>query len=265
MDQVYANPAYFSPVTVWLAIIGYGIQIYCDFSGYSDMAIGCARMLGFRFNQNFNMPYLSRNITEFWRRWHISLSSWLRDYLYISLGGNRKGNLRTYVNLLVTMLLGGLWHGASWNFVIWGGVHGMALGAHRFWNGRSANHSSKVKINPSRAILTIGHIGRVGATLLFVLLTWVFFRSQDLDTTLAIFRKLLFIDTGGATWIYIYLVIAILFCVVGHIVGTRRDADEHIYFHSPRSFAAAFAVVITCLTIFVFAPNNVSPFIYFQF
>ena len=117
VDQVYANPAYFSPVTVWLAIIGYGIQIYCDFSGYSDMAIGCARMLGFRFNQNFNMPYLSRNIAEFWRRWHISLSSWLRDYLYISLGGNKKGNFRTYVNLLITMLLGGLWHGASWNFV----------------------------------------------------------------------------------------------------------------------------------------------------
>ena len=265
VDQVYANPAYFSSVTVWLAIIGYGIQIYCDFSGYSDMAIGCARMLGFRFNQNFNMPYLSRNIAEFWRRWHISLSSWLRDYLYISLGGSKKGNFRTYVNLLVTMLLGGLWHGASWNFVIWGGVHGIALGIHRAWNSRVTNRSSKTKTDSNDANLTIVQVGRVGATLLFVLLTWVFFRAQDLETTLAIFRKLLFIDAGGTTWIYTYVIIAILFCVIGHIVGARRNADEHVYFRSPRSLSAAFAVVITCLTIFVFAPNNVSPFIYFQF
>lgn len=265
VDQVYANPAYFSPVTVWLAVIGYGIQIYCDFSGYSDMAIGCARMLGFRFNQNFNMPYLSRNIAEFWRRWHISLSSWLRDYLYISLGGNKKGNFRTYVNLLVTMLLGGLWHGASWNFVIWGGVHGMALGIHRFWNGRTTNRSSKTFVDPNATILVISQVGRIAATLLFVLLTWVFFRSQDLATTLAIFRKLFFVDTGGATWIYVYLIIAVLFCVVGHIIGAYRDAEEHIYFRSPHSMIAAFAVVFTCLMIFVFAPNNVSPFIYFQF
>jgi len=264
VDQVYANPAYFSPVTVWLAIIGYGIQIYCDFSGYSDMAIGCARMLGFRFNQNFNMPYLSRNIAEFWRRWHISLSSWLRDYLYISLGGNKKGNFRTYVNLLVTMLLGGLWHGASWNFVIWGGVHGVALGIHRFWNGRTTNHS-EFKADPNDANLAMGQIWRVGTTLLFVLLTWVFFRAQDLGTTLAIFRKLLFIDTGGTTWVYVYVILAILFCIVGHIIGAQRDSDEHVYFRSPRSLVAAFAVVFTCLTIFVFAPNSVSPFIYFQF
>ena len=136
----------------------------------------------------------SRNIAEFWRRWHISLSSWLRDYLYISLGGSKKGNFRTYVNLLVTMLLGGLWHGASWNFVIWGGVHGIALGIHRAWNSRVTNRSSKTKTDSNDANLTIVQVGRVGATLLFVLLTWVFFRAQDLETTLAIFRKLLFLS-----------------------------------------------------------------------
>ena len=149
--------------------------------------------------------------------------------------------------------------------MIWGGLHGIALGVHRVWCGRTTNRSSITRVDPNDSSLTISHIGRVGATLLFVLLTWVFFRAQDLETTLAIFRKLFFIDSGGTTWIYIYVLIAMMFCVIGHIVGTKRGADEHIYFHSPHSFVAAFAVVFTCLIIFVFAPNNVSPFIYFQF
>ena len=110
-----------------MGVYGYALQIYCDFSGYSDMAIGIALLLGFHFNLNFNSPYKSASITEFWRRWHISLSSWLRDYLYISLGGNRKGKFRQYLNLIITMFLGGLWHGASWNFVLWGTFHGVAF------------------------------------------------------------------------------------------------------------------------------------------
>lgn len=127
VDRVFENPALYSGFENLMAAYGYAIQIYCDFSGYSDMAIGLALIMGLRLPENFRLPYQSDSIRDFWRRWHISLSTWLRDYLYISLGGNRKGGLRTYVNLMLTMLLGGLWHGASWVFVIWGGLHGLAL------------------------------------------------------------------------------------------------------------------------------------------
>src|SRR5574344_2579831 len=127
VDRIFDNPALYSGFECLMGIYGYALQIYCDFSGYSDMAIGIALLLGFRFPKNFDAPYKSATITEFWRRWHISLSSWLRDYLYISWGGNRKGKLRTYVNLMITMLLGGLWHGATLNFVFWGLFHGIAL------------------------------------------------------------------------------------------------------------------------------------------
>ena len=127
--------------TAWLGALAYTFQIYFDFSGYSDMAIGIALLLGFRFNVNFDSPYQSATITEFWRRWHISLSSWLKDYLYISLGGNRKGKIRTYINLLITMLLGGLWHGASVSFILWGVLHGVALAVHKF----VMNHFSSFK------------------------------------------------------------------------------------------------------------------------
>ena len=127
VDQIFAQPAGCSGATLWLGVIGYSIQIYFDFSGYSDMAIGTAKMIGYDLPENFNMPYVARSITEFWQRWHMTLSAWLRDYLYIPLGGNRHGEGRRYVNLMLTMLLGGLWHGASWNFVLWGGLHGAAL------------------------------------------------------------------------------------------------------------------------------------------
>jgi alginate O-acetyltransferase complex protein AlgI len=127
VDDVFRTPNAFHAISLILAVIAYSIQIYFDFSGYSDMAIGCAKCLGYDFIRNFNIPYISRNISEFWRRWHISLSSWLKEYLYIPLGGNRKGIVRTYINNLLTMLLGGLWHGANWTFVAWGGAHGIAL------------------------------------------------------------------------------------------------------------------------------------------
>lgn len=134
VDRVFDNPGLYSGLENLLAAYGYAIQIYCDFSGYSDMAIGLALLMGFQLPENFRTPYQSASIQDFWRRWHISLSSWLRDYLYISLGGNRRGKLRTYVNLMITMLLGGLWHGASWVFVVWGGLHGLALTVDRLFS-----------------------------------------------------------------------------------------------------------------------------------
>ena len=127
VDDAFSRTEIYSGFSILMAVIAYSFQIYFDFSGYSDMAIGCAKILGFDFSKNFNMPYISKNVSEFWKRWHISLSSWLQSYLYIPLGGNRKGTARTYINLLITMILGGLWHGANWTFIIWGLLHGTAL------------------------------------------------------------------------------------------------------------------------------------------
>lgn len=155
-----------STVTAWVGIVAYALQIYFDFSAYSDMAIGLARMLGFYFIENFNSPYKSASITEFWRRWHISLSTFLRDYLYIPLGGNRKGPGRTYVNLMLTMLLGGLWHGASWNFIIWGLMHGGMLALERLM-GKA----------PLYGVLP--RFVKIGLTFFIVLITWVFFRAES--------------------------------------------------------------------------------------
>lgn len=253
VDQVYAYPEYYSSLTVWLAVLAYGLQIYCDFSGYSDMAIGCARMFGFHFERNFFMPYLSLNITEFWRRWHISLSTWLRDYLYISLGGNRKGRVRTYVNLMITMILGGLWHGANWNFVIWGTLHGFALAFHKLWSFR---------FKPG------GYVSQIISgivTFLFVMLAWVLFRAQDTHTMLAVYDKLFFIEPGGASWYYHATFVAFGLALFGHLAGSRRTSAELVFFETPYSYRVAFAVTSVLLIIYVFAPTNVSPFIYFQF
>ena len=165
-DAAFAEPEPFAGLA-WLGVVAYAFQIYFDFSGYSDMAIGIGLMLGFHFPVNFNSPYHSLSITEFWRRWHISLSSWLRDYLYVSLGGNRKGRLRTYTNLSLTMLLGGLWHGASWNFLAWGGYQGFWLVLERLFGKRSLYGGSP-------------RILQMAFTFVIVLFGWVLFRASDL-------------------------------------------------------------------------------------
>jgi alginate O-acetyltransferase complex protein AlgI len=156
----------------WYGVIAYAFQIYFDFSAYSDMAIGLGLMLGFVFPKNFDSPYLSKSITEFWRRWHISLSSWLRDYLYLPLGGNRKGKVRTYINLYLVMLLGGLWHGSSWNFVIWGGIHGSVLSLERAF-GKDALYR---RLPASM---------KIALTFFIVLISWVFFRARTISEALA--------------------------------------------------------------------------------
>jgi alginate O-acetyltransferase complex protein AlgI len=155
----------------WHGVVAYAMQIYFDFSAYSDMAIGLGLMLGFVFAKNFDSPYVSQSITEFWRRWHVSLSSWLRDYLYVPLGGNRRGNARTYANLAIVMLLGGLWHGAAWNFVIWGAIHGGFLAFER-----ALGKDSFYRFMPGPV--------RVLTTFLIVLVSWVFFRAADLPAAL---------------------------------------------------------------------------------
>jgi D-alanyl-lipoteichoic acid acyltransferase DltB (MBOAT superfamily) len=177
IDRVFDAPLQYSALECYAAVLGYAVQIYCDFSGYTDIAIGSALLLGVRFPKNFNAPYKAENVVDFWRRWHISLSTWLRDYLYVPLGGNRKGRARTYLNLMITMLLGGLWHGANWTFVAWGGLHGGALAVTRFvrhWRGKE---------DVVRERKTVGDwvfsVVKVVATFHFVLLTWVLFRSES--------------------------------------------------------------------------------------
>jgi alginate O-acetyltransferase complex protein AlgI len=170
-----------STCTGIVLLFGYSMQIFADFAGYSLIAIGLALALGYELPQNFNFPYISRSITEFWRRWHISLSNWLRDYLYISLGGNRKGKLRTYMNLMIVMLLGGLWHGASWNYAVWGGFHGMALVVERFFNN---NISVKFKTNRNKWHQFLLDTLSIVAVFCFVSLGWLLFKLSDFGQVL---------------------------------------------------------------------------------
>lgn len=179
-DLIFNSPSTYSGFENLMAIYGYGLQIFCDFSGYSDMAIGIARMMGFDFGVNFNKPYRSVSLTQFWRRWHISLSSWLRDYLYIPLGGNRRGPWRTYFNLFLTMLLGGLWHGASWRFVAWGGLHGVGLALERLLGIRGEGESWPLWRRVLGWFVTFHG----------VLALWVFFRASDFDMAIAVFERL---------------------------------------------------------------------------
>ena len=178
VERIFDNPSLYSGVENLAGVYGYALQIYCDFSGYSDMAIGIALLLGFRFPENFNSPYISASVTEFWHRWHISLSTWLRDYLYISLGGNRKGKVRTYVNLFITMLLGGLWHGANWTFVLWGVLHA----AYRIIGELTSESRKalwkKMNINTSRLWF---RSGQRAITFLLVCFSWIFFRANSLS------------------------------------------------------------------------------------
>jgi len=172
VDRVFDQPLLYSGFENLMAIYGYTLQIYCDFSGYTDIAIGLALLMGFRLPVNFNSPYQAHNITDFWRRWHISLSSWLRDYLYIPLGGNRKGRIRTNVNLMITMLLGGLWHGANMRFILWGAMHGVALVLHKGWTYFFPSRKKSRKF--------LSSFFGVFFTFHFVAFSWIFFRSTDM-------------------------------------------------------------------------------------
>ena len=178
VNRVFDNPERYSSLEVLVAVYAYAIKIYADFSGYTDVAIGSAKLFGYELPKNFDAPYISRSLQEFWHRWHISLSSWLRDYLYISLGGNRGSTWRTYRNLMLTMVLGGLWHGASWNFVIWGALHGGALAVNRAWARRAPRVAPAAQARPKdESELTVGAVIAVFATFHFVCFAWIFFRA----------------------------------------------------------------------------------------
>ena len=254
VDRAFADPGRQDSLSLLLCLYAFAIQIYCDFSGYSKIARGVARLLGIRLVRNFEEPYLARNITEFWRRWHVSLSAWLRDYLYIPLGGNRKGRGRTYVNLMLTMLLGGLWHGASWNFVLWGGLHGLYLAVHKALGRRDSEQRT------GRAAQVAGALG----TFHLVCFAWVFFRAEtfaDARAYLAGLCELTARFTPTSLEILGYGLVALLLDL-----ALRLRGRGHLLHLVSRNWAVetAFLSLLVLITLVV-GENDVVPFIYFQF
>jgi alginate O-acetyltransferase complex protein AlgI len=239
----------------WYGLVSYAFQIYFDFSAYSDMAVGLALMMGFLLMQNFNQPYRAVSITDFWRRWHISLSTWLRDYIYIPLGGNRKGNGRTYVNLMMVMLIGGLWHGASWNFVIWGGIHGFWLAFERF-----QGKDSPYRMFP-RPI-------KIAITFFIVCIGWVFFRADTLPQAVHYLASLFGMAHAGingtmaAVPMYTALhVVAFLACVL--VVWKGPESWVYTRRLSPQRAAVVMSLLAVSVLAMWWQPEN--PFIYFRF
>ncbi len=257
VDPVFAQPATYTALSVWIAVLLYAVQIYCDFSGYTDMAIACAGLLGYELNTNFNFPYLAASVTEFWRRWHISLSSWLRDYLYIPLGGNRGSLLFTYRNLMLTMLLGGLWHGAAWTFVIWGGLHGAALIVHREWGRRVWWRIDLPAWDVcSRFLSTV-------ATFYFVCFAWIFFRAQSLGDATTIAKAYLFFQSSGAKVLSPYLFAGLAVLAVAHLLCSWHWPQRLARPLPDWAFAMVFGAAVALALAFV--PMRADPFIYFQF
>lgn len=270
VDAVFAAPKAYSSVSIWCAVLAYSIQLYCDFSGYSDMAIGVARAMGYDLTRNFNLPYLSANVTEFWKRWHISLSSWLQEYLYISLGGNRKGRIRTYVNLLLTMILGGLWHGASWNFVIWGGLHGLALVVHKIFlkwrEGRTLSSAAKDNVTASaKSRCSLTRTFSILGTYLFICICWIFFRAQDLGTALTVLKRM-FIFTDGVKYVFVFFVIYGLALLLIHLyLYIKENAQgRYIFLNFDKFWPKVVFILVILLAMAFYYPGDGS-FIYFQF
>ena len=272
VERVFDTPMQFSGLENLLGAYGYGLQIYCDFSGYSDMAIGLALLMGFRFNINFNNPYKAVSITDFWHRWHISLSTWLRDYLYISLGGNRKGRLRQYLNLFVTMLLGGLWHGASLNFVMWGALHGIALVVHKMWMGITAG-AKWVNSRWWRALMVL-------VTFHFVIFAWLLFRNADvtckglflagdwgnlgvmLTQIFTNFHPELFVDVLTSYW-HVFSLIVLGYVL--HFVPDRFSQRCKRAFVRMPVIVYALVLIVVIVAIIQVKTSEIQPFIYFQF
>jgi alginate O-acetyltransferase complex protein AlgI len=258
VEPVFAAPASFHAGDVLLAIYGYAAEIYCDFSGYTDIAIGCALLLGYHFPRNFNAPYTATNPQDFWRRWHISLSTWLRDYLYIPLGGSRRGPWRTVANLMITMLLGGLWHGASWTFVVWGGLQGVYLVGHRAWDAW-ATWPAVPRLRASRGWTWVSRLLMFHA----VCLGWVFFRSPTFALAGTVLRQLG--SRGAITLASWPVVTALVVGLLGQYAPRMwRRGIEATMARLPAVANGALLAAGVCV-IELLGPTGVAPFIYFQF
>lgn len=260
VDAVFAAPAEFTALSIAIAVVCYAVQIYCDFSGYSDMAIGTARLLGYELTLNFNFPYLATSITDFWRRWHISLSGWLRDYLYISLGGNRGSRWFTHRNLILTMLLGGLWHGAGYNFVVWGAIHGCALVVHKEWLRL---------VGPGK----LPFVSRL-LTIYTVLLAWIYFRATSFEDAWVMTKAWLLWTSPGTQTVPLWAPVAgmqagySILCIVSALLALHLLASLRAHLFLRRVMpAAAVTLLFGSLSSIALAcmPLEARPFIYFQF
>lgn len=258
-DLIFNNPGMYSGVETLMGLLGYTMQIYCDFSGYSDMAIGLALIMGFRLGINFDSPYQSRNLTEFWRRWHISLSSWLRDYLYIPLGGNRKGTFRTYLNNFLTMLIGGLWHGAAWKFIFWGAMHGVGLAIHK------ACKPVLQKIPDNFITVFFSWL----LTFVYVSALWVFFRAASFEDSITLIKSV-FVNFDPAYFPVFWDVrrvwcIMMLLLVAFHFVPQKwADYCQSLFVRSPWVVKLLVFLIVVQFVI-EYMSEEVAPFIYFQF
>ena len=260
VDPVFGDPARHGAIEVLFAVWGYAIVIYADFSGYTDIAIGMAKLLGFQFPQNFDRPYTARSLQDFWRRWHMTLSRWLRDYLYIPLGGSKKGEFRTYVNIFITMLLGGLWHGAAWTFVFWGAYYGagQVIGAYR----RNLRAQRGTPPAPTRGPVVWR---QQFLTFQLVCLGWVFFRSDSLSTAFSLLGRLFTGWNASTALVTPLVVLTIAFMLVLQYAphSAAERIMERVESLRPVAMGVVFAVVLFIIT--TLGPQGVAPFIYFQF
>jgi len=259
VDRIFDSPLSYTSFENLMAVYGYALQIYCDFSGYSDMAIGLALLMGFTLPKNFDNPYKSSSLAEFWRRWHISLSTWLRDYLYIPLGGNRKGKARTFLNLFLTMLIGGLWHGAAWKFVVWGGLHGAGLVVERFFK-QFITLPKNYFISFIRTLLTFH----------FVVFCWVFFRAGSFNEASIVISQIEDLHIDFNDWaviigtyknVFILIVIGFLLHFCPQIIVDKVKTG----FEKTPFAGQAIIVGFVFWLVYATASSGTQPFIYFQF
>jgi alginate O-acetyltransferase complex protein AlgI len=252
VDQVFGAPAGYSSWDILIAILAFGVQIYCDFSGYTDMAIGIAMLLGFRFPQNFDRPYRAASLQEFWRRWHMTLSRFLRDYLYVGLGGNQKGERRTMINLIATMTIGGFWHGASITFIVWGLLHGIGLAVERY-----------LRITYK---FRLPHYVSVALTFIFVNLVWVFFRSESITDAFSIFAELATSFDQITLTVTPLVALLIVMGLFGQYLPRRlTERSNDLIGVIPVPLAAIGVGIAAALVMLLTSGTGVSPFIYFQF
>lgn len=253
VDPVFENPSLYSSVDVLFAVYAYAVQIFCDFSAYSDMAIAFAALLGYEFPLNFDQPYSATSLQDFWRRWHISLSSWLRDYLYKPLGGSRGTEKQTYRNLFITMFLGGIWHGASWNFILWGSLHGIGLSVERYFNLFKNVEQSLWKKWLAQML-----------TFHFVCFVWIFFRAPSFEKTIELLKQFTDISSPVKIFNHFYLLLILIGMSFHFILPLRYWKLPAFILKRPRvAFVLGVSILLTVIS--TFSPDGISPFIYFRF
>lgn len=253
VDPVFENPSLYSSWDVLFAVYAYAVQIFCDFSAYSDMAIAFAALLGYEFPLNFDQPYSATSLQDFWRRWHISLSSWLRDYLYKPLGGSRGTEKQTYRNLFITMFLGGIWHGASWNFIFWGSLHGLGLSAERYFKLFKDSENSLWRKWLARVV-----------TFHFVSFVWIFFRSPSFEKTLELLKQFADFNPPIKIFNHFYFLLLIIGMSFHFVLPLRYWRMPAFILKRPRiAFVLGVSFLLTLIS--TFSPDGISPFIYFRF